>query len=429
MNYCLKNGRLIDPAAGRDRSLDILVIDGKISRVGPALAESAAAAGYEIIDASPYLVLPGLIDLHVHLREPGEEEKETIASGTRAAVKGGFTSVVAMPNTKPPADNGSVLTYIRAKAAEAKAARVYPVGNITKGGKGLELAEMGELVANGAVAFSDDGRPVMNADLARNAFRYGRLFGKPFLLHCEEENLSAGGQMHEGFASTRLGLKGYPSVAEEAMVARDLLLAEDTGARIHIQHLSSKRSVELIREAKRRGVKVTAEVTPHHLVLTDEDVADYHTATKVNPPLRTKEDREALREGLLDGTIDLIATDHAPHTREEKNQEFGRAPFGMTGLETALGLIFTEFYHTGLLSLAKIVDLLSLSPARLLGIPGGTLAEGSPADLILVDPDREWEVKEEEFASKSVNSPFIGWKLKGKAVATMVGGEWVYKEI
>jgi len=235
--------------------------------------------------------------------------------------------------------------------------------------------------------------------------------------------------MHEGFTSTRLGLKDYPSLAEEVMVARDLLLAEETGARIHIQHLSSKRSVELVREANKRGVKVTAEATPHHLILTDGDVAGYHTATKVNPPLRTKKDREALREGLLNGTIDLIATDHAPHTREEKNQEFGKAPFGMTGLETALGLILTEFYHTGLLSLAKIVDLLSLSPARLLGIPGGTLAEGSPADLVLVALDREWEVKEEEFLSKSTNSPFVGWKLKGKAVATMVGGEWVYKEI
>lgn len=433
MNYCLKNGRLIDPAAGRDCSVDILVIDGKISRVGPSLAGPSltgqAAAGCEIIDASPYVVLPGLIDLHVHLREPGEEDKETIASGTRAAAKGGFTSVVAMPNTKPPADNGSVLAFVRAKAAEAKAARVYPVGNITKGGEGQELAEMGDLVANGAVAFSDDGRSVMNAELARNAFRYGQLFGKPFLLHCEDENLSAGGQMHEGFTSTRLGLKGYPSTAEEVMVAREILLAEETGARIHIQHLSSKRSVDLLREAKKRGVKVTAEVTPHHLILTDEVVADYYTTTKVNPPLRTEEDREALRAGLLDGTIDLIATDHAPHTREEKNQEFGRAPFGMIGLETALGLILTEFYHTGILSLAKIVDLLSLAPARLLGIPGGTLAEGSPADLILVALDREWEVKEEEFLSKSVNSPFIGWKLKGKAVATMIGGEWVYKEI
>ena len=235
--------------------------------------------------------------------------------------------------------------------------------------------------------------------------------------------------MHEGFVSTRLGLKGYPAVAEDVMVARELLLAEETGARIHIQHLSSKRSLELVRNAKKRGVKVTAEVTPHHLILTDEDVAGYQTATKVNPPLRTKEDREALRQGLLDGTIDLIATDHAPHTREEKNQEFGRAPFGMTGLETALGLILTEFYHTGLLTLDQIVDLLSLRPARLLGIPGGTLAEGSPADLILVAVDREWEVREEDFTSKSVNSPFIGWKLKGKTVATMVGGEWVYKEI
>ena len=424
MNYCLKNGRLIDPAAGRDRVLDILITGDKISRVGPSLE----AQDCEVIDASSYLIMPGLIDAHVHLREPGEEEKETIATGTRAAAKGGFTSVVAMPNTKPRADTGSVLTYVRAKAAEEGVVRVYPVGNITKGGEGRELAELGELVDNGAVAFSDDGCSVMNAELERNAFKYGQLFDKPFLLHCEDENLSGDGVMHEGVFSTRLGLPGYPALAEEVMVARELLLAEETGARIHITHLSSRRSLELVREAKKRGVKVTAEVTPHHLVLTDQDVTGYHTATKVNPPLRSKEDREALRRGLLDGTIDLIATDHAPHTREEKNREFSQASFGMTGLETALGLILTEFYHTGILSLHQIVDMLSLRPARLLKIPGGTLAEGSAADLILVDLDREWEVRVEDFYSKSVNSPFTGWKLKGKAVATMVAGEWVYKE-
>lgn len=424
MNYCLKNGRVIDPAAGCDQVLDILITDGRISRVGPSLE----AHDCEVIDASSCLVLPGLIDAHVHLREPGEEEKETIATGTRAAAKGGFTSVVAMPNTKPRADNGSMLTYVRAKADAEGVVRVYPVGNITKGGEGKELAELAELADNGAVAFSDDGASVMNAELVRNAFKYGRLFDKPFILHCEDTNLSAGGVMHEGVFSTRLGLPGYPAVAEEVMVARDLLLAEETGARIHIAHVSSKRSVELIREAKKKGIKVTAEVTPHHLLLTDEDVTGYHTSTKVNPPLRSREDREALRRGLLDGTIDIIATDHAPHTREEKNREFTLAPFGVTGLETALGLILTEFYHKGMLSLSQIVDLLSLRPARILNLPGGTLVPGSPADLILVDPDREWEVRAEEFFSKGINSPFIGWKLKGKVVATMVAGKWVYRE-
>lgn len=424
MNYCLKNGRLIDPASGCDQVLDILISGGEINRVGPSLE----AHDCEVIDASSYLILPGLIDAHVHLREPGEEEKETIATGTRAAAKGGFTSVVAMPNTKPRADNGSVLSYVRAKAAAEGVVRVYPVGNITKGGEGKELAELSELVDNGAVAFSDDGASVMNAELQRNAFKYGRLFDKPFLLHCEDTNLSGSGVMHEGVFSTRLGLPGYPALAEEVMVARDLLLAEETGARIHIAHVSSRRSVELIREAKKRGIKVTAEVTPHHLLLTDEEVTGYHTSTKVNPPLRSREDREALRRGLLDGTIDIIATDHAPHTREEKNREFTLAPFGATGLETALGLILTEFYHKGTLSLHQIVDMLSLRPAGLLKIPGGTLTPGSPADLILVDPEREWEVRAEDFISKGVNSPFIGWKLKGKVVATMVAGKWVYKE-
>lgn len=424
MNYCLKNGRLIDPAAGRDGQFDLMIKDGKVIEVGPDLTPGDC----EMVDASGLVIMPGLIDLHVHLREPGEEEKETIATGTRAAARGGFTAVVAMPNTKPPADNAAVINYVLTKAGSEGAVRVYPVGNITKKGAGEELAEMGEMVAAGAVAFSDDGSSVTSAEVLRCAFTYGRIFDKVFLLHCEDKNLTADGVMHEGTTSTKLGLKGIPGLAEEIIVARDILLAEATGAKIHICHLSTAKSVELVREAKKRGVRVTAEVTPHHLLLTDEDVVGFDTSTKVNPPLRSRADREALVRGLFDGAIDLIATDHAPHTREEKNREYPLAPFGLIGLETALGLILTEFYHAGKLSLNKIVELMSLRPARLLEIPGGTLVEGSPADLIIIDPAVRWEVRAEDFLSRSKNSPFIGRELQGKNIATMVGGRWVYNE-
>lgn len=427
MNYCLKNGRLIDPAAGKNGLYDLLIAEGQVLEVKPSGEKEGAEGGdFQVIDLSGLMIWPGMIDLHVHLREPGEEEKETIATGTKAAAGGGFTSVVAMPNTKPSADNAAVLNHVINKAKTEGFARVYPVGNITKGGEGLEPAELGEMALAGAVAFSDDGSSVMNAEVQRCAFTYGLLFNKVFLLHCEDKNLSVGGVMHEGAVSTRLGLKGIPSLAEEVMVARDLQLAEETGARIHICHLSTKGSVEMVRAAKKRGVKVTAEATPHHLVLTDEEVTGFDPVTKVNPPLRSSEDRAALIEGLLDGTIDLIATDHAPHTREEKHREYQLAPFGMTGLETALGIILTEFYHTGILSMDRLVELFSLHPARLLDIPGGTLAKGSPADLIVIDPDREWQVRAADFFSKSQNSPFIGRRLRGKNLATMVEGEWVF---
>lgn len=425
MGFCLKNGFLIDPAAGRTGKLDLLIEDGVVAKVGADLDPTDC----HVYDLEGLYVLPGLIDVHTHLREPGEEEKETIATATRAAAKGGFTSITAMPNTKPPADQSTVINYVLSKAKAEGVVHVYPVGNITKSGKGEEMAELGELAEAGAIAFSDDGSSVMNAETQRAAFEYGQLFDKVFLLHCEDENLARDGSMHEGAVSTRLGLKGIPALAEEIIVARDLQLAEVTGARIHICHVSTKRSVELIQEAKLRGVKVTAEATPHHLSLIDEDVAGFNTSTKVNPPLRSRTDREALRQGLLDGTIDLIATDHAPHTREEKHKEYPLAPFGMIGLETALGVILTEFYQTGLLELSAIVDLMSLRPARLLKIPGGTLAQGAPADLIVVDPNLRWQVRAEDFASKSCNSPFIGKELTGKNLATMVNGRWVYNDL
>jgi dihydroorotase len=423
MNCLIKNGLLVDPVADRYGEYDLMIKEGKIVGVGKDLA----GEGLEVIDARNLVIMPGLIDLHVHLREPGQEEKETIATGTRAAAKGGFTSITAMPNTIPSADSASVITFVKAKSKEEGVVRVYPVGNITKGGVGRELAELADLTEAGAVAFSDDGLSILNAEVERYAFMYGKLFNKPFLLHCEDKNLTADGVMHEGTVSTRLGLKGIPAVAEEVIIARDLLLAEETGARIHLCHISTKRSLDLFRGAKARGVKVTAEVTPHHLTLTDQEVAGYNTATKVSPPLRPLQDVEALQEALIEGAIDLIATDHAPHTKEEKHQEYSLAPFGMTGLETALGVILTKFYHTGKISLERIVQLMSVNPAKVLNIPGGTLKEGSPADLILLDLNTEWEVKKDDFISKGKNSPFIGKKLKGKNLATMVAGEWVYK--
>jgi len=423
MTYLIKHGFLVDPVAGRYGEYDLIIKEGKVIAVGKDLA----GEGQEVIDAHNLLVMPGLIDLHVHLREPGQEEKETIATGSRAAAKGGFTSITAMPNTIPSADSASVISFVKAKSKEEGVVRVYPVGNITKGGAGQELAELADLVEAGAVAFSDDGASILNAAVERYAFQYGKLFNKPFLLHCEDKNLTADGVMHEGTVSTKLGLKGIPALAEEVIIARDLLLAEETGARIHLCHLSTKRSLDLFKEAKARGVQVTAEVTPHHLTLTDQEVLGYNPATKVSPPLRPLHDVEALQEALIEGTIDLIATDHAPHTREEKHQEYSLAPFGMTGLETALGVVLTKFYHTGKLSLERIVQLMSVKPAQVLKIPGGTLKEGSPADLIMVDLNIEWEVREEDFISKGKNSPFIGKKLKGRNLATMVEGKWVYK--
>jgi len=424
MKLLIKGGTVIDPVAGEITEKDILVVDGKISKIGANLS----ASGAEVLDAGGKLVAPGLIDIHVHLREPGFEAKETVFSGTRAAARGGFTAVACMPNTNPVADNAAIISYIKNTARVKGAVNVYPIGAITRGSKGEELAEMGDMKEAGAVAFSDDGMPVMNAGLMRRAMQYARMLGLTIISHSEDKNVSAGGAMHEGYMSTVLGLKGIPASAEEVMVARDILLAEETGCQVHIAHVSTAGSVRLVREAKARGVKVTAEATPHHFSLTDEAVAGYDTATKVNPPLRTAADVAAVKEGLADGTIDVIATDHAPHTIEEKDVEYEQAPFGMVGLETAVGLVWTELVATGVLTPLQAITKLTLNPASVLGISKGTLGSGTDADITIIDPALSWTVDPEQFAGKGRNSPFTGRLLKGMPYMTIVGGRIVMRE-
>lgn len=423
MKIIIKGGIVVDPVRQQETVADVLVEGDLIRSIGPELD----AGGARLLDATGKLVVPGLIDMHVHLREPGFEAKEDIVSGTRAAVRGGFTAVACMPNTNPVADNNSVITYILTKARAAGLARVYPIGAVTRGSRGEELAELAEMQAAGAVAVSDDGQPVMNAGVLRRAMQYAGMLGLTVISHCEDRDLVAGGVMHEGLMSTLLGLKGIPAEAEEVMVARDIILADRTGCRLHIAHISTAGAVRLVREAKNRGVQVTAEATPHHFTLTDEAVAGYYTNTKVNPPLRGAADVEAVREGLADGTIDVIATDHAPHTFEDKDVEYDRAPFGLVGLETAVGLVWTELVHTGLLTPAQAVAKMSTNPARILGVPGGILAQGSVADLTIIDPNREEVVDPERFAGKSRNTPFAGWLLRGLPVLTMVAGREVYQ--
>lgn len=425
MKILIRGGRVIDPAQNLDGIYDLLVAQGKVA----ALEKDIEAEGdAKVIDAQGYIVAPGFIDMHVHLREPGYEQKETIATGTRAAAAGGFTAVACMPNTNPVADSGAVITYIIERARAVGAVRVYPIGALSKGSQGEELAEIRDLVEAGAVALSDDGRPVMNAEVMRRALEYSKLFDIPVISHCEDLNLVAGGVMHEGYMSTILGLRGIPAAAEEVMVARDLILAELTGGRLHLAHLSSAGSVRLVKGAKKRGIKVTAEVTPHHLCLTDEAVQEYDTNTKVNPPLRDEEHRSALVEGLAAGTIDALATDHAPHAEEEKDVEYDLAPFGMVGLETAVPLVVTKLVKTGKLSWRRLVEAFSLNPARILNVPGGTLAVGSVADITIINPDLEREVEVKAFYSLGKNSPFQGWKLAGWPVATIVGGRLVMEE-
>ena len=438
MRFLIRGGRVIDPASGVDGVMDLLVEEGVIRRVGapgnagkPRRAAPGGTAPEQadrVIEAKGLVVCPGLIDMHVHLREPGREDEETIASGATAAARGGFTGIACMPNTEPPNDSASVTEFILEQAAKHGGVRVYPIGAISKGRKGEELAEIGELVAAGCVGISDDGSPVASAGLMRRAMEYATMFDIPVIPHCEELTLSQGGVMHEGVVSTQLGLKGIPGVAEAVEVARDLLLAEFTGVRLHLCHLSAAESVRAIREAKARGVKVTVEVTPHHLALTDDAVRGFSTNTKMNPPLRSAEDQAALREALADGTIDAIATDHAPHALAEKEQEYDAAPFGVTGLETCLGVVLTELYHGKVLSLPQIVERMSVAPARILGLKGrGSLAPGTEADVTLFDPEREWVVEAKGMASKSKNSPFLGWKLKGAPVMTIVGGKVVWE--
>ncbi|WP_066638824.1 dihydroorotase [Desulfolucanica intricata] len=424
MKLLIKGGLVVDPLGKIDPAADLLISEGKIE----AVEKDIKYDGAQIIDATGKMVVPGLIDMHVHLREPGFEAKETIATGTRAAARGGFTSVACMPNTRPVADDQSVIKFICERAKETGVVNVFPIGAITKGSKGDELSEMADLKAYGAVAFSDDGFPVSRSDVMRRAMQYAKMVGLPIISHCEDKELASDGVMHEGYMSTVLGLKGIPAAAEEVMVARDIILAELTGCPLHLAHISTVGSVRLVREAKARGVAVTAEVTPHHFTLTDRAVAGYDTATKVNPPLRTDMDVAAVKEGLADGTIDVIATDHAPHTDEEKDVEYQYAPFGLVGLETAVGLVFTELIATGVLTPVEAIKKLTVNPARILGINKGTLAVGADADVTIIDPNIKEVVDVSQFETKGRNSPFIGRKLNGLPVMTIVNGNIVMHE-
>ena len=418
----VRGGRLVDPSQGLDETADLLIEDGEIARVDGRIETKGRV---RTLDAAGRVVCPGFVDIHVHLREPGQEYKETIESGTRAAAAGGFTAVACMANTDPVNDNRAVTEHIVAEARRAGWARVHPVGAVSRGLGGECLAEIGEMVRAGAVAISDDGLPVRDAELMRRAFLYARHFGIPVTQHAEDHDLTGPGVMHEGEWSTRLGLPGIPGATEDVLVARDLLLAEATGGRYHVAHLSTARSLELVREAKARGVAATCEVTPHHLLLVDRAVADhaFSTNTKMKPPLRSEEDREALLAGLADGTVDAIASDHAPHHADEKDVEFSLAPFGILGLETTVSLCLDRLVHAGMIDLARLVELLSTGPARAYGLAGGTLRPGAPGDLTLLDLDREVTVDPRTFHSKSRNTPFGGWTLRGAPAGTVVAGK------
>jgi dihydroorotase len=426
MKLLIANGHLIDPAAEENTGMSVLIEDGKVAawlKPNESFPEDA-----EVFDATGLVVAPGFIDMHVHLREPGQEHKETIASGCAAAVAGGWTSVCPMPNTQPVNDNAAITRYMIEQAERAALANVFPIGAITKSSDGVELAEMGEMKAAGAVAVSDDGRPVPSAGTMRRAMQYAYDFDLPVIDHCEDKSLSFGGVMHEGRVSLRLGLRGMPAIAEEIDAVRDILIAKETGAHIHIAHVSTKGTLEAIRWAKAEGVNVTCEVTPHHFTLTDDSVEGYDTNTKMAPPLRSDEHLQAVIEGLRDGTIDAIATDHAPHHADEKALEYDRAPFGITGLETGIGLAFERLVHTGLIGLVRLVELCSVNPARIFNLAGrGTLSSGSIADITILDPDLKWTYSSAGSMSKSRNSPFDGWSFTGAAVATVVGGRVVYR--
>jgi len=413
----LENGRIIDPANGVDRIGRLLIADGVCRLLAPG---DSAPEGAERIDLTGRWVVPGLIDIHVHLREPGEEYKETIATGTQAAAAGGFTAVACMPNTRPVLDSESSISLVVSRAQGA-AARVYPTGAISKGSQGDSLAEFGEMKQCGAKAFTDDGRPVLNSQMMRRAMEYAANFDVPIISHCEEASLSHNGAMNEGALSTRLGLRGIPSAAEEIMVYRDLALAALTGHRLHLAHISSKESVSLIRRAKAQGCRVTAETAPHYFTLTEEAIGQYDTRAKMNPPLRTQADVEAIIAGLVDGTLDAIASDHAPHSEMEKEVEFDQAANGIIGLETSLPLAL-RLVHAGILTAGRLVELMSVNPAKILGVSGGTLADGAVADVTVIDPEREFTYSKEMVVSKSKNSPFLGWQFKGMPVMTIVGG-------
>jgi dihydroorotase len=420
----LRGGTVVDPSQKMNARGDVLVSDGKISAAGGTIDPPAGA---EVIDCTGMIVSPGFIDVHCHLREPGREDVETVATGARAAAAGGFTAVCAMPNTDPVTDNQAAVGFIVRQAQRAASARVYPIGAISVRQEGKVLAEFGEMVGAGAIAVSDDGKPVASAQLMRTALEYARTFKIPVIDHCEEPTLAAGGAMNEGIMSAQLGLKGIPAEAEEIMVIRDILLARLTGGHVHLAHMSTRGSVELIRWGKDRGINVTAEVCPHHLSLTEESVRGYDTNAKMNPPLRTADDVEALREAVKDGTIDLIATDHAPHHYDEKEREFADAPNGIVGLETALAVVVTNLVEKGYLDFADLVDRMSCTPARIFNLPGGSLKRGSVADVTVFDPAARWKVDPSLFLSKGRNSPYTGMTLAGRANCTIVDGSVVFR--
>jgi dihydroorotase len=420
----IQNGRMIDPSQRIDRMANVLVVDGRI-----AALDAQPGGEQTIIDASGKIVCPGLIDMHVHLREPGREEDETIETGTSAALAGGFTSIACMPNTEPTVDSQGVVDFIRHQAAQADNCNVFVVACVSKGREGKELAEIGQLVKAGAVAFSDDGSPIYNPELMRRAFEYCLMFDKPVLNHSEIRELTEHAVMHEGLTSLILGLSGMPAAAEDVMASRDIALAEATGGRFHLMHVSTAGSVDAVRRAKRRGVRVTTEVTPHHFTLTDECLRSFDSNFKMNPPLRGREHVEAVIAGLVDGTIDVIATDHAPHAKEKKMQELDQAPFGIVGLETALGLVVTKLIKPGHLDWSAAIQKMSYNPARILGVNKGTLAIGADADITIIDPDARWKVNPAEFRSKSTNSPFIDWELTGRADIVIVGGRVKFNRV
>lgn len=422
----LKRVRLVDPESSRDGVFDLLIEDGRIGRVGVDLPADVAEQ-VELPDG--LVVCPGFIDMHVHLREPGQEHKETVATGVAAAVAGGFTAIACMPNTSPVNDNAGVTAFILQKAKEADLARVYPIGAVSRGQNGVQLADMVELRQAGCVAVSDDGRPVATALLMRRALEYTKMLDMPIIEHSEEQTLSGDGVAHEGFHASTLGLRGIPGQAESIMALRDISLAELTGGAVHIAHASARQTLDAMRFGKARGVHVTCEITPHHFVLTDEMLASpvpYDTNVKMNPPLREAVDRDAMLQALADGTADAIATDHAPHHYDEKQAEFDRAPFGITGLETAVSLCLDRLVHRGIVSLGRLVELLSANPARILHLPGGSLAEGAPADITVLAPDLAVTISTATMRSKSKNTPFGGWQLRGGVAATLVGGRTVY---
>ncbi len=420
----IRNGRVIDPASGLDAVCDVYLAAGRVGAVGANLDAPSSAA---VFDATGMIVAPGFIDMHVHLREPGFEHAESIETGARAAAAGGFTSVCCMPNTSPVNDSATVTSYIIERAKQKSVVNVYPIGAITKGSKGEELAGIGAMVKAGAVAISDDGRPVMNSRVMRRAMELAKSHNIPVIDHCEDLNLSAGGDMHEGETSVRRGLRGIPSAAEDVMVARDLLLAEVTGARFHVAHISTHHAVAMVAFAKKRGLKVSCEATPHHFVLADSDTAPYDSNYKMKPPLRGKHDVAAVLEGLVDGTVEVIATDHAPHAGSEKMQEFERCPFGITGLETAIGITLEELVHPDRITLRKMIELYTTGPARVMGLDRGTLAPGAPADVTIFDTATAWTYDVNKTQSKSKNSPFHGHTYKGGPVATIVAGRIVWQ--